>query len=290
MTTPILNIHSFVQSALKQNSTQPIFDILIANIESYIEGAVAHNMLELRNKANDKKKKGDLFEAFCFLYIKNILHHTNVFMYSDIPDEIKIELSLNTSQDYGIDIVSMDEEGNYYATQCKYRKIKDKIQVVSWKELATFYGIVNKTGPWKNHITMTNVHGCKHIGKKTEKDWSICVGTFRKMNTFQWLQLIGISGSNNTTPTRKKVKLVITNLETSSTKIETSNTKIEISSTKIETSSTKIETSNTKIETPNTKIETSNTKINKSKKLTLRPNLDELRRKRCEFYDKNKND
>jgi predicted Fe-S protein YdhL (DUF1289 family) len=39
---------------------------------------------------------------------------------------------------------------------------------------------------------MTNVNGCKHIGEKTEKDWSICIGTFRKIDHFMWLKMSNI--------------------------------------------------------------------------------------------------
>lgn len=37
---------------------------------------------------------------------------------------------------------------------------------------------------------MTNTNGCRHIGKKTEKDWSICLGTFRKIDHFSWLKFL----------------------------------------------------------------------------------------------------
>ena len=56
--------------------------------------------------------------------------------------------------------------------------------------MSTFYAIVVKTGPWLKHITMTNTNGCRHIGKKTDKDWSICLGTFRKIDHFSWLKFI----------------------------------------------------------------------------------------------------
>ena len=50
------------------------FDCLMQEFENYIESAVAHNMSDLKEKANNKKKKGDLFEAFCFLYVEHVLH------------------------------------------------------------------------------------------------------------------------------------------------------------------------------------------------------------------------
>jgi predicted helicase len=101
-------------------------------------------------------------------------------------------LDTNFSFICGIDLISK-YENQYYAIQCKYRKPQGKTQVISWKSLSTFYAMVAKSGPWKKHITMTNVNGCRHIGEKTEKDWSICIGTFRNINHFDWLKICGAS-------------------------------------------------------------------------------------------------
>jgi hypothetical protein len=163
------------------------FDFLMQEIEKYIEGATAHNMTELKEKANNKKKKGDLFEAFCFLYMETVLNHEQVWFYKDFPKELKDQFDL-TKNDFGIDLLSKKGD-HYYAIQCKYKKPQDKVQTISWRALSTFYAMVVKTGPWLKHITMTNVNGCKHIGKKTEKDWSICIGTFRKIDHFMWLKM-----------------------------------------------------------------------------------------------------
>jgi len=110
--------------------------------------------------------------------------------------ELKAQLHL-PKNDYGIDIISKKGDG-YYAIQCKYRKPQNKTQVISWKSLSTFYAMVVKSGPWIKHITMTNVNGCRHIGEKTDKDWSICIGTFRNINHFDWLK---ICGTRPTSPT-----------------------------------------------------------------------------------------
>lgn len=167
------------------------FDILMMNIENYIEGNQATNMAELKEKAKDKKKKGDLFEAFCFLYLQKVLEHYQVWFYKDFPVELKVQFHL-TKNDYGIDLISKKGDG-YYATQCKYRRPQDKTQIISWKSLSTFYAMVSKSGPWVKHITMTNVNGCRHIGEKTDKDWSICIGTYRGMDHFKWLKLCDIT-------------------------------------------------------------------------------------------------
>jgi predicted Fe-S protein YdhL (DUF1289 family) len=169
------------------------FDILMQEIENYIEGGTAHNMTELKEKANNKKKKGDLFEAFCFLYLEIVLNHEQVWFYKDFPKELKDQFHL-TKNDYGIDLLSKKGD-HYYAIQCKSKKPQDKVQIISWRALSTFYAIVVKTGPWLKHITMTNVNGCKHIGEKTEKDWSICIGSFRKIDHFMWLKMSNIEES-----------------------------------------------------------------------------------------------
>jgi len=167
------------------------FDLLMQDIENYIEGGTAHNMAQLKEIANNKKKKGDLFECFCYLYLQKVLEHDEVWFYKDFPNDLKDMFQL-PKNDFGIDIISKKGDG-YYAIQCKYRKPQDKIQVISWKSLSTFYAMVLKSGPWKKHITMTNVNGCRHIGEKTEKDWSICIGTFRNINHFDWLKICGVS-------------------------------------------------------------------------------------------------
>lgn len=173
-------------------NSKSIFDQVILEIENYIDGAVAHNMFELKDKANEKKKKGNLFESFCYLYYEKIMGH-QVWFYKDFPPDLKTRFNI-PSQDYGIDLISCAGGQNYYAIQCKYKKPKDSVQLISWRSLSTFYAIVVKTGPWTKHVTMTNVNGCKHIGKKTEKDVSICIQTFRNLSKFDWLKMINDQG------------------------------------------------------------------------------------------------
>jgi len=174
------------------------FDLLMQDIENYIEGGTAHNMRQLKEISNNKKKKGDLFECFCYLYLQKILEHDEVWFYKDFPKELKDQFHL-PKNDFGIDLISKKGTG-YYAIQCKYRKPQDKTQVISWKSLSTFYAMVVKSGPWIKHITMTNVNGCRHIGEKNEKDWSICIGTFRNINHFDWLKICGKTQNVGTLP------------------------------------------------------------------------------------------
>lgn len=173
----------------KINSTGNIFDFIAIDINNLVDNKVAHNIQEIKNKNNCKREKGDLWEAFCFLYLKYILKHDEVWLYKDIPFDLKEKFSL-TKNDFGIDIISKKND-SYYVIQCKFKKPMTKVQIISWRSLSTFYAIVTKTGPWEKHIIMTNVNGCKHIGKKQMKDQSICIGTFRNTKYFDWLKIIG---------------------------------------------------------------------------------------------------
>jgi len=198
MDNNITIIKDFIYKNL--NSQSNIFDCIINEIENKTTNSIAHTIDELKLKFN-KKIKGDYFEALCWLYIKFILKHDEVWLYKDISLDIKQLLNL-TINDYGIDIVSK-KDNEYYAIQCKYRKPNNKIQIISWRSLSTFYGLVSKTGPWKRHIVMTNVNGCKHIGQKTEKDLSICIGSFRNLTHFDWLKMI-----NKENEIKNEIKLV----------------------------------------------------------------------------------
>ena len=68
--------------------------------------------------------------------------------------------------------------------------------MISWKSLSTFYALTSRSGPWKKYIVMTNINGCRHIGKKNDKDLSICIKTFQNMSSFDWLKLAGDNNIN----------------------------------------------------------------------------------------------
>lgn len=164
-----------------------IFSNFLAEIEA-LTLSPSHTILELRAQNCNKKQKGDLWEAFCCLYLQHVLEHDNVWFIKNLPSNLINKFNLPKT-DFGIDLIS-EKDGKYYAIQCKYKKSKEQIQLVSWRSLATFFAIVEKTGPWEKHIVMTNINGCKHIGKKGEKDLSLCIGTFKKMDRFQWIKML----------------------------------------------------------------------------------------------------
>ncbi len=113
----------------------------------------------------------------------------------DVPDEILLKLNMKR-RDMGIDIIC-ENNGIFSAVQCKYKKpCKTRKHCVTWKELSTFYALCLKTQiPWKKYIVMTNCEYVTHMGQKTEKDQSICIGTFRNISKDEWIKMSGITGN-----------------------------------------------------------------------------------------------
>ena len=147
---------------------------------------------------DNKKVRGDVFEEFCVKYLKHVRKLTNVWLLKDVPEELLTKLSLKRP-DVGIDIIA-EHEGKHYAVQCKYKKhVSHKKNVVTWKQLSTFYALVLRTGPWAQYIVMTNCDYCRHMGKKTAKDVSICLRTFQNITQEQWVQMCELEGQPTST-------------------------------------------------------------------------------------------
>lgn len=144
---------------------------------------------------DNKKVRGDVFEDFCVKYLKHVRKLTNVWLLKDVPEELLTKLSLKRP-DVGIDIIA-EHQNKYYAVQCKYKKhVSHKKNVVTWKQLSTFYALVLRTGPWAQYIVMTNCDYCRHMGKKTAKDVSICLKTFQNITQEQWVQMCQLEGQS----------------------------------------------------------------------------------------------
>jgi predicted helicase len=95
--------------------------------------APAHSLTELRSREN-KKKRGDIFEEFCTLYLLNIKKYSNVWLLKDVPENILVKLQLKR-QDMGIDII-VENNGLYKAVQCKYKKHVSRLSI--FNEFKTF--------------------------------------------------------------------------------------------------------------------------------------------------------
>jgi hypothetical protein len=155
-----------------------------------------HSLAELREKRTTKCK-GDLFERFCQLYLKHIKKYDEVWTLKEIPPTVKEALSLE-SHDVGIDLVAK-KNGRYSAIQCKYKTprsdgvVQDakwiRYNAVNWSEVSTFYALCSRTGPWEKHIVMTTAKSVRRMGHKNDKDLSICIGTFQKLTTLDFIAM-----------------------------------------------------------------------------------------------------
>ena len=164
------------------NSAEKIISIC----ESFYNKPV-HTLQDMKNR--NLKSKGDIFEEFCLLYMKQCYKLKEVWLLKDIPVEIRKKLNLE-KRDFGIDIVGIDSKDRYYAIQAKYRKRKsDKKISVTWKQLSTFYALCARTGPFHKHIVFTTANYVRRIGKKDDKDDTIGITKLKKINHFDWIQM-----------------------------------------------------------------------------------------------------
>jgi hypothetical protein len=152
----------------------------------------AHTLTEMRTRDN-KKIRGDIFEDFCVLYLKEVCKYQEVWLLEDLPDELLAQLSLKR-RDMGIDII-VRHNGEWFAVQCKYKSPQEnKKSYVTWSSLSTFYAMCLRTGPWAKYIVMTNCDYTRHQGPKGPKDTSICLGTFRTLKPDEWLKMCNVEG------------------------------------------------------------------------------------------------
>jgi predicted helicase len=189
-------IEKIIQKAIiksyEKNEHNCIFDLVMKDVESWYDRP-AHDLVEMRLKES-KKEKGDHFELLCQLYLKNNEKYDfqNVWLLSEVPSEILQMMSMKR-KDFGIDLVCQTKSNKFIAVQAKYRKIgRKKSNVITWKMLSTFYALCLKTGPWEKYIVITNADYVTHMGKKTKKDQSICIGTWKKIKTETWLKMSNV--------------------------------------------------------------------------------------------------
>lgn len=198
-----LNLQKLLHVIFLRSPTN-LFDEFINECAKWYDKP-AHSITELRNRLN-KKLRGDIFEEFCVLYLLHIKKYEEVWRLEDVPDEILVELALKR-RDMGIDLIAKHDNG-YYAIQCKYKKHSNaRKNSVSWKSVSTFYALCLRTGKqittppnkvdreWQKYIVMTNCDFVRHEGEKTDKDLSVCIGTFRKITKGEWLLMCDVKGS-----------------------------------------------------------------------------------------------
>lgn len=169
-----------------------LFDSFMEECQKWYDQP-AHTFTEMRTRDN-KKIRGDIFEDFTVLYLRHARGYKNVWRLQDVPKEVMEQLGLQR-QDMGIDIVAQTETG-FSAVQCKYKKHRSiKRNILTWKQLSTFYALCMRTGPWEKYIVVTNCDYARHMGKKSKKDLSICMKTLRKITKEQWTKMCQLEGS-----------------------------------------------------------------------------------------------
>ena len=163
----------------------------------------AHTFTEMRTRDN-KKIRGDIFEDFTVLFLKHARDFQEVWRLGDVPEDVLDKLGLKGNQDMGIDIVAK-KDGKYYAVQCKYKKHTSfKKNILTWKQLSTFYALCLRTGPWEKYIVVTNCEYTRHAGKKTPKDVSICLKTLQGITKEQWTRMCELEGNTLTATSAPK--------------------------------------------------------------------------------------
>lgn len=203
---PIIQIlKDSVNRAVRNSSTETPFESFLKVCATYTDEPV-HSLTELREKRTTKAK-GDIFENFCVLYLKYILEFDQVWLLKDIPTEIREMLSLGT-KDFGIDLV-VKKNNKYSAVQCKFKTPRKdgtvpgvdfiRYNKVNWSEISTFYALTGRSGPWHKCIVMTTARSVAKppgVSKdkddkddKSFKDWRICIGTFQKLTTLDFIKM-----------------------------------------------------------------------------------------------------
>lgn len=174
------DIERALREVLSDGRDSPsIFDRFLQRFESYSSRPVS-SLNDMRKRDN-KLEKGKSWERFCKYYLITVCKYANVWLWNEIPAEIRVLLNLKSHQDNGIDIIAQfTEESGYVAIQCKYRKnIK---QTITWASLSTFVGLCAITGPFEKQIVMTNCAGITRKVPRTEKDYVMAHSTFRKLS------------------------------------------------------------------------------------------------------------
>jgi hypothetical protein len=165
------------------------FDAFIEECQKWYE-TPARSLVEMRARDN-KKIRGDIFEMFCVLYLKEVRGY-EAWRLEDVPEDILASLGMKR-KDMGIDLV-VRKDGIFSAVQCKYKKPTGKKSCITWKALSTFYALCLRTGPWAQYIVMTNCDYTRRVGDKTEKDVSICLKTFQGISSEDWVRMCGAKG------------------------------------------------------------------------------------------------
>ena len=195
--------------------TTDIFSKLVIAIESYNTQKVTDmRQLKLRE---DKKQKGNAWEAFCKAWLIANNKYKNVWLLQDLPEDIAKRLQL-AKLDSGIDIIAeivnvvpattvptigvekcgFSEMSSFVPIQCKYRK---SYRALAWNMFDSFVGLCALTGPWQQGLIMTNAPS---IGRRTipvkNRFRSLCASTFKATKRPEWCLIAGLGAGEILAP------------------------------------------------------------------------------------------
>lgn len=190
-----------VNQLLINTPTEQIFSRLCQEIKKY-HGKPAHSLAELKDRDRQKIERGNGWELFCQQWLFSSGSYYKVWLLKETPDEVLKALHL-PKRDVGIDLiiqiqdkpiskiteVGFSETSNYIAVQAKFRS-KD---ILTWKSLDSFVGLVALTGPWRFGLITTN---CEKIGRREvpvqNRFKSACRATFTNTSRARWCQIAGL--------------------------------------------------------------------------------------------------
>lgn len=187
--TDTFDLTGTLRSILSKGNDKNVFDLLLTEMNAYFNRPVT-NCKEMKERDN-MKLRGDVWEHFCREWLLARGDYTYVWLWKDIPSEVREKCNLDFHRDNGIDLVAYNNNG-YTAVQCKFRKKKGNLE---WQHLSTFIGLCSITGPWCHHIIMTNCVSVNRPVQKGPKDKSICLQSFRSTAWDIWLKMSKNTGN-----------------------------------------------------------------------------------------------
>ena len=203
-------------SSSSTNAPASVFEVLERHFVPPLNPSTrVQTLWSLKEHPNENQYKGGMWEEFCRWYLLFTNERTNeasvasartnegsaakydVWTLKTVPDNIRTLLHLS-HQDFGIDLVVCRRDGTtnaprFIAVQCKYRsptydRFKRKVHRVRWQDLSTFLSLVTRTGPFEEHVVITNAESVSWKGKKTRKDVTIARSTFQSLDIEWWTQ------------------------------------------------------------------------------------------------------
>jgi hypothetical protein len=184
-----------ILESLVSSQENDLFDSFVHRCLAYYDAPV-HSIHEMRSKRNTKVK-GDLFEAFCILFLRSKGY--TAWLLKEVPEEILTRFGMKRF-DVGIDIIAVKDK-TYSAVQCKFKKPRPGFvkgtwlpyNCVNWKELSTFYSLCQRTqekARWKYHIVMTNTKHTRRMGNATRFDKTYAHGSFSALTRMDYVSFL----------------------------------------------------------------------------------------------------